>query len=218
MADQITILAWVQTFAAILALIGVAIGVYTLRQSLNQAIVEDIRRICFDKRYMWDLAMEPPHLFCWLTGKRVEVPKLPTIESFIKAGEHLVYTSAMFDQAPASSMEVCWVILYTQFFKQKPPQLDSRERIAGNILSRASTKLREIKDGPARVTKARRATIQSPPQDEEGLRPTEEDMECPPSKEEDMYANKNMVYCVRDLDRCEEKGSARDTRAQWFPP
>lgn len=230
MADQITILTWIQTFAVTFSLVGVLVAVYSLRQTMNQSTMERVGQISCDKSSMGYFVVKTPRFLGPLTGKKVELPQLPTIGYLIRAGDNLVYTSAMFDHAPPFSTKVCWVNLYTQFFDQIALRQDikkidfSKYHGLADILSRASSNVRRSRKGVAHfggVMKAWRAWKTRQPYDVENLQLGEELPQGLDPEIECLYERKKLVKCVRDLGRCERKELAltlpRDTPAQWLP-
>lgn len=138
MVDQIVILTYIQTVGVVLGLGAVLAAVITLRQSFNQSIMASIGQISFDEKSMGYFVVKLPGFIGLLFGKKPELPQLPTIDYLLRAGDNLVYTSAMIDQAPPSSSAVCWVNLHTQFlnqialqqeFKTEPPLNRSTQRL-----------------------------------------------------------------------------------------
>jgi hypothetical protein len=127
---------------------GITALVTYLREVALRIEREDEGKVCSQKSVMGKFKTErAPSLwgYFWRRKKKTEIPKVATIAAFIRDGDNLAYTSAMFDRIPSSSRESgkrCWVNLYTEYYATAGLQF-SQPRTVGitlkvpNIISKA---------------------------------------------------------------------------------
>ena len=169
MVDQIVVMTYIQTVAVIFGLGGVLAAVITLRQSFNQSIMASIGQISFDERSMGYFVVKIPGFIGMLFGKKPELPQLPTIDYLLRAGDNLVYTSAMIDQAPPSSSAVCWVNLHTQFLNQIALQQEFKDgdtaplgiECVTDILTKAKSNVRRLRNSLAKERLENKESLES---------------------------------------------------------
>lgn len=87
-------------------------------EGASRAAQEDIGKSCCEKRQMGYFVARQPYTWSYFRRTATaRIPKVPTVENLIQAGDRLMFTSAMFDHIDSSPQDVCWVSLYTQFFQ-----------------------------------------------------------------------------------------------------
>ena len=113
-------------------IITLLLALYTyVAGAVDQAAREDIGRACCEKRQMAYFVAPPPKWWSYYRRRGVtRIPKVPTVDNLLQAGDRLLFTSAMFDHIDPSSQEVGWVTLYKQFFREMSWLDDERTREA----------------------------------------------------------------------------------------
>ncbi|KAN0095983.1 hypothetical protein V8E51_014788 [Hyaloscypha variabilis] len=116
----------------IFVIITLLLALYTyVAGAVDQAAREDIGRACCEKRQMAYFVAPPPKWWSYYRRRGVtRIPKVPTVDNLLQAGDRLLFTSAIFDHIDPSSQEVGWVTLYKQFFREMSWLDDERTREA----------------------------------------------------------------------------------------
>jgi len=116
----------------IFVIITLLLALYTyVAGAVDQAAREDIGRACCEKRQMAYFVAPPPKWWSYYRRRGVtRIPKVPTVDNLLQAGDRLLFTSAIFDHIDPASQEVGWVTLYKQFFREMSWLGDERTREA----------------------------------------------------------------------------------------
>ncbi|OCL05305.1 hypothetical protein AOQ84DRAFT_379720 [Glonium stellatum] len=113
------------------------------------------------------VAATPKTLAYFRGNTTTQIPKVPTIGNLIQAGDRLMFTSALFDHIHPSPQDVCWVGLYTQFFREmawlSPKQThDARKNEAiARYLDKADADNQKLHDLPDEPTTSIRRNVKS---------------------------------------------------------